>query len=81
MVNVDVDVALEGSCALKFMPRLPVDMLEIGKITAELQGSVNLETNQSLNVFLKPALKDSALWKNQIFRRGLRRALEFGSIS
>jgi len=75
VVTVDVDAALEGRYALKFVPRLPVDLLENGKITVELRvqgrkqtlgrlyvgevtgGSVNLQTNQSLNVFVKHALK------------------------
>jgi hypothetical protein len=75
VVIVDVDAALEGRYALKFVPRLPVDFLENGKITVEVQvhgrkqtlgrlyvgeinrGSVNLQTNQSLNVFVKHALK------------------------
>jgi predicted transcriptional regulator len=36
VVTVDVDAALEGRYALKFAPRLPVDMLANGKITVEL---------------------------------------------
>ena len=74
VVTVDVDAALDGRYALKFTPRLPVEMLEDGKITVELQvhgrtqilgriyvgeiaeGSMNLQTNQSVNVFVKPVL-------------------------
>ena len=75
VVTVDVDAALQGTYALKFTPRFPIEMLENGKITIELQvhgrkqilgriyvgeisqGTANLQTNQSLNVFIKPALK------------------------
>ena len=73
-ISVDVDTALEGRYALKFTPRLPVDLYANGKITVELLvkgrrqtlgrvyvgeisgGSVNLQTNQSLNVFVKHVL-------------------------
>jgi DeoR-like helix-turn-helix domain len=37
VVTVDFDAALEGRYALKFKPRLPVDMMEDSKITVEVQ--------------------------------------------
>ena len=75
VITVDVDAALEGRYALKFTPHLPIDMMENGKITVELEahgrkqilgriytgeigdGSINLQTNQSVNVFVEPVLK------------------------
>jgi hypothetical protein len=37
VVVVDFDAALQGRYALKFKPRLPVDMVEDSKITVEVQ--------------------------------------------
>jgi DNA-binding CsgD family transcriptional regulator len=37
VVTVDFDAALEGRYALKFKPRLPVDMVEDSRITVEVQ--------------------------------------------
>ena len=37
VVTVDFDAALEGRYALRFKPRLPVDMVEDGKITVVVQ--------------------------------------------
>jgi hypothetical protein len=74
VVTVDFDAALEGRYALKFKPRLPVDMMEDSKITVVVQvcgrrqilgrmymgrivhGAANLQTNQSVNVFVKNVL-------------------------
>jgi DNA-binding transcriptional MerR regulator len=75
LVTIDVDAALDGRYAVSFNPRLPVDILENGRITLELAacgrkqaiariyvgkvvwGSANLQTNQSMNSFVKPVLK------------------------
>lgn len=75
VVTVDFDAALEGRYALKFKPRLPVDMVEDGRITVVVQvcgrrqilgrmymgrivhGAANLQTNQSVNVFVKNVLQ------------------------
>jgi len=75
VVTVDFDAALEGRYALRFKPRLPVDMVEDGRITVEVQvcgrrqilgrmyigrivhGAANLQTNQSVNVFVKNVLQ------------------------
>ena len=37
VVTVDFDAALQGRYALKFKPRLPVDMMEDSRITVEVQ--------------------------------------------
>ena len=75
LVTIDVDATLAGEYAVSFKPRLPVDMLENGRITLELAacgrkqaiariyvgkvvwGSANLQTNQSMNLVVKPVLK------------------------
>lgn len=75
LVTIDVDAVFDGRYAVSFKPRLPVDMLENGRITLELAvcgrkqaiariyvgkvtwGAANLQTNQSMNQFVKPVLK------------------------
>jgi hypothetical protein len=76
LITIDVDKALGGRySAVTFKPDLPVEMLDNGKITLQLQaqgrtqpiariyvgkivsGSLNLQTNQSMNQFITPALK------------------------
>jgi hypothetical protein len=75
LITIDLDAALSGNYAMSFKPKLPLDMLENGRITIELiahgkkqaisriyvgkvvWGSVNLQTNQSMNTVTPYTLK------------------------
>jgi len=73
-ISINLDSIFAGKCGVKFCPELPINILENGKITLELEtgglkqaiariyvdkigeNSMNLQTNQSMNLTVKPVL-------------------------